>query len=674
MPLFSAVILLLSSAALQPQPLKLTVDPAAALQPGTFASPEAALAAAQSAPPGTPAIDIELHPGSYEVRKSLRIGKLSAPLRIHATGAGVRLLGGAVVRTQPHAVAGDDPLRARLPREAIDHVVWIDLAQATAAGPALAGPQRHGMNLPAAAGSELFMNGHPMTIARWPNQGFAPIEAVVDRGTSKEWPSDEPPRGGTFRVTDRDRLARWAQAKDLWLDGYWGNDWADDHMPAGKIDAEAGTIALGAAHTYGLAKTARFAVTNLPEELDAPGEYWIDVPQARAYVWPPSGDTAPSPEFVVSLLDAPIITLDGAANVELSGLTIEAGRSLAIRAAAVDNIHIRHCTFRNTGTGAVEIDGKNSELDACTFEDIGAASLSLTGGDRATLTHANNAVHDCTFRRCGRTHPTYQPAIRLDGVGQIIANNRIEDLPHAAIIFAGNEHTIELNEISRVFLQTGDSGAIYCGRDWTLHGTVIRHNLFHDLGGSDARYQNAVYLDDMASGITVEGNIFLRCNWGMLIGGGRDVTIRNNVFASCKKGLSFDKRGVGWMAKQIADPAKSTLHQRLRAVPIDAEPWATRYPTLRSYLTDRFGRPVNGLVVGNVFLATPLGTIADRECVRVENNTELKDPLPPDSAAALLDPNRRRALPDLVPTDAPEGFVPIPVSQIGPRSAKSSQP
>ncbi len=71
-----------------------------------------------------------------------------------------------------------------------------------------------------------------------------------------------------------------------------------------------------------------------------------------------------------------------------------------------------------------------------------------------------------------------------------------------------------------MLLETGDCGAIYCGRDWTLHGTVIRGNLIHDIKGTDARYQNAVYLDDMASGITVEGNIFLRCNWGMLVGGG----------------------------------------------------------------------------------------------------------------------------------------------------------
>jgi hypothetical protein len=127
------------------------------------------------------------------------------------------------------------------------------------------------------------------------------------------------------------------------------------------------------------------------------------------------------------------------------------------------------------------------------------------------------------------------------------------------------------------------------------------------------------------------------------------------------------------MAKAIADPEKSTLHQRLRAVPIDREPWASRYPTLRGYLTDRFGRPANGVVAGNVFMATPLGTVADRECVRVEGNAEVKEGLSADMAAALVDPARRRGMGDLRPEGAPAGFDPIPVRLIGPRPERENQ-
>ncbi len=663
----------LSVLAATSEPTRVVVDPARPSAPGVFVSLSDAVLAAAVCPPDAPAFEITIAPGVIQVAESVHIGKLPVPLRIRADSRTARLVGGAVFHQAPRKLNPDDPTRGSLPAESIDHVRWVDLAGAWDKGGAwsgrtrIAGPVRHGMNLPAAAGSELFLDGNPLIRARWPNAGFATVEGVVDPGTSKDRSKpDESFRPGVFRFADRAHLERWAAALDVWLSGYWHWDWADDEMPAGKIDLEQGTIALGLPHTYGLSKGARFRVINLPEELDAAGEYWIDPAQARAYFWPPDG-TVESPELVVSLLPEPMLSIDGAADVEISGLAFEGCRGMAIRASSSSNIRIVSCTFRNTGTGAIELDGRDCTIQSCTFEDIGACAVSITGGDRATLTHANNAVRDCTFARPARTHRTYQPAIRLDGVGQIIANNSISDLPHCAIIFAGNEHAIELNDISRVLQETGDSGAIYCGRDWTLHGTVIRHNLFHDIVGTDARYQNAVYLDDMASGISVESNIFIKCHWGSLIGGGRDIRFTGNVLSSCGKGLSFDSRGTGWMAKNIADPEKSTLHQRLRAVPIDIEPWKSRYPTLAVYLTDRFGRPTNGLVARNIFLATPLGRIDDKECVKLESNVELKETLSADLVAQLLDPARRRALTSLTPEKAPDGFAPIPVQRIGSR-------
>ena len=77
-------------------------------------------------------------------------------------------------------------------------------------------------------------------------------------------------------------------------------------------------------------------------------------------------------------------------------------------------------------------------------------------------------------------------------------------------------------------------------------GTIIRGNYFHDIRGTDARFQNAVYLDDMASGILVEQNLFAECNWGILAGGGRDLMIRDNAFLACGKAISYDSRGTGW--------------------------------------------------------------------------------------------------------------------------------
>lgn len=680
-PVLTALAVLASITTAPPPPLLLIVDPAraAGADPRVVRTLADAVQLVGDAPPGTPSFDIRIAPGLHEVSSSIGIGKLPAPLRIHGAGPASRLIGGAAVHRPLLRLDPANPILTRLPPESGSRVRSIDLRSPWEAGGAwvgragIGGPMRHGMNLPAAAGSELFLDGTPLIPARWPNAGFAIVESVVDPGSSKDRTKPgQPLRPGVFRFADLAHLARWGAADGVWLSGYWHWDWADDDMPAGKIDPEEGTIALGLPHTYGLGKGARFRVTNIPEELDAPGEYWIDARDTLAYLIPPAG-CPETPELIVSLLAEPIIALDGASDVLIADLQLEAGRGLAISATNVDALRVERCAFRNTGTGAVELTGRASAVRDCTFENIGATGVLVAGGDRATLTHAGNEVRGCAFRACARTHRTYQPAVRIEGVGQTVAGNRMEDLPHCAVIFAGNEHVIELNDVSRVLLETGDSGAIYCGRDWTLHGTVVRHNLFHDIQGTDARYQNAVYLDDMASGIAVEGNVFVRCHWGMLVGGGRDIRIAGNVFDSCAKGLSFDARGAGWMAKDIADPARSTIRRRLLAVPIDREPWSTRYPTLATYLTDRFGRPANGLVEGNVFLATPLGRIDDRECVRLEANVESPTPLDPALVARLLDPARRAGLGDLVPGNAPPGFNPIPVSRIGPRMPSADE-
>ena len=623
--------------------------------------------------------EIELAPGLHEVRRIVRLDQDLPPVRLSAQGSGVRLVGGPVIADPAWGEVTDPDFAARLPPEARAHVRALRLAPDTLAGWAggLSGPVHRGMGHGVeAVRTELFIGGRALTPARWPNEGFARVAGVTDPGSTPRNARDdipeaervqEAPRGGTFVVGDRDRAARWegalAAGADLWVEGYWWWDWADEQIPVAAIDGAAGAVTLALPHTYGLRDTARFYITNLPEELDAPGEYWIDPGAGVVYAWLPEG--AEHAEVALSLLDGPMLTLVGAREVTIDGIAFEFGRGGGVAASGVEGILIRGCEFRNLGTQAVRLNGTNSAIRRCLFEDVGGGGVALSGGDRATLTHADNAIEDCVFRRCGRVLRTYNPAIGLSGVGQRVAHNEIADLPHIAIMFGGNEHVIEANNIHHVVQETGDAGAIYCGRDWTIHGTVIRANVFHDIAGSDARYQNAVYLDDMASGITVEGNLFIRCNWGMLVGGGRDITIRDNAFVSCARAMHFDARGVGWMAKYIADPATSTLHQNLAAVPIDQEPWKSRYPTLGAYLTDRFGRPVGGLVEGNVLIDTALGNIDDPECVRVEGNVTLApDGLRTTADALIAGIGDGETVFDA--GDGLPGFPPIAVGSAGP--------
>ena len=606
------------------------------------------------ADPGGPG-NIELLDGAFVRTGPFELdGRDSGLVLRAAPGAAPRLVGGLVLTNPSLHALEDGALAARLPTDAARAAVRVvDLP----ADFEPAGPVRRGMGSPVVAiGTEVFVDGHALTRARWPNAGFAKLEAVLDTGSIPRNRADDiapelretgPERGGVFRpagVTP-ERLARWASAEEPWAFGYWFHDWADEQLLIAAVDPAAGTIRLGAPHRYGLKAGTTFYVTNLLEELDAPGEFYFDRKGHRLLFWPPEGrptsQSEPSDssgpaselasegssssaiaEILISTLEEPLIHARDMHGFAVQGLRFEGTRGAAFVAEDCRDVTVRDCRITNTGTDGIRLRGFDNAVLDCQLDGIGATGVNLNGGDRTTLTPAHNRLQNSRIHHFGRVYRTYQPAAQLGGVGQIVTGNEFAHAPHSAIIFGGNEHLIEGNEIFDVLRETGDSGAIYCGRDWTMHGTRIVGNFLHHLGGTEGRWQNAIYLDDMASGIEVADNLIWRCHWGMLVGGGRDLDIHGNTFVECELGIRFDARGVGWMANHIADPRTSTLHQRLAAMPIAKEPWASRYPSLSSYLTDRFGRPAGSRVTDNTFFATPSGRIDDRESVAVTGGFE----------------------------------------------------
>lgn len=307
----------------------------------------------------------------------------------------------------------------------------------------------------------------------------------------------------------------------------------------------------------------------------------------------------------ITRLQSPLITIDHTSNVAIEGLAFEQSRGRALEFRGSHDVAISRCTFRNQGLNAVTATRcLRLAFDDCRVEDTGEGGFFLDCGDRATLTPSQVVVRNCLFRRFMRRARTYRPAIRLDGVGITVKNCDFRDAPHAAILFGGNDHVIERNRFVDLLSQTGDGGAVYGGRDWTARGTMIRENLFARIRGM-RKWENAVYLDDQLSGITVERNVFVECHWAMLIGGGRENTVRNNLLLGCGLGFSTDARGLGWAPSTLG-----ILKERLAAVPAVQEPWRSRYPDLAGILDDQPMAPMRNVLEGNVLVRS--GSVTDR--------------------------------------------------------------
>lgn len=545
------------------------------------------------------------HLGQTFVLTAEDSGGFSAPIVWKSyPGERARLVGGReVTGFQP---VSDSSVSARLTPAARFHVVEVNLfAQGLRR---LGVRQRSGMGLPLVpAPSELFFRGQPMTVARYPNHGWLPIVDVPQSGPrllhegAAHTPKDGLPRGrhyGRF-VYPGNRPARWHDHRGVWMHGFWSWDWADAHLPVAAIDTVRHEIYPAEPHYhYGYTKEQRFYFLNILEELDSPGEYYLDVETGMLYFWPP--EPIRPGDVYLSLLADDIIRLSSTSFVFLEGLTLECSRGSAVRIQGGHDNRVAGCTIRNVGNMGVIIEGgsRNGVL-SCDIYDTGGGGIELSGGDRLSLTPGRNyARNNHLFRFC-RIDLAARPAVTVAGVGNVVAHNAIHDGPHEAIRFSGNEHLFEYNEIYDVVKQTGDAGAIHTGRDYTWRGNVIRYNYFHDLHGPGLFGAMGVYLDDFMSGTTVFGNLFYRAGRAVFLGGGRDNLVENNFFIECQASVHLDARGLTW-ARDYFDGRYTVLTDRMRAVNYDRPPYSTRYPELLRYYADNPAVPRGNKVLGNV--------------------------------------------------------------------------
>lgn len=546
-------------------------------------------AARQSARPVT----IVVQAGVYNRQRALELGPADSNVEWRAEGA-VSVSGGVVLPAGCFTAASN----ARLKPEARGKVVVCDVGKLGVARLGALTPRGFGRPR-TPAHSEVFWNGKRMTLARWPNDRFARIAAPADPAPVDD---DHGRRHGRLEYGFRtgEQPGAWASVEDVWVHGYWSWDWANSYEAVESFDRATGVVRTRAPHgQYGFRTGQRFFFLNVLEELDSPGEYYVDRKAGQVYVWPPAEVRGAS--ISMSVLDEPLVKVAGARNLTLAGFSFETARGNAIEIAGGSNVRVENCLIRNTGNVAVTVEGGDHHaVSGCEVAQTGDGGIFLSGGDRRTLTAAGHEATDNHIHHIAEWTRTYQPGIRLEGVSLRAAHNLIHDGPHNAILMTGNDHMIEFNEIHRVCLETGDVGAFYLGRDWTERGVVVRHNYFHDTGGVGMGSMG-IYLDDCASGVTVVGNIFERVPRAVFIGGGRDHLVDGNIFIDCDPAIHVDARGLDTRTVW-RDMVQKTMRERLFAMNYLEAPYARRYPgliNLKPYYDSGEGIPPEGNIVVN---------------------------------------------------------------------------
>jgi Right handed beta helix region len=515
----------------------------------------------------------------------------------------VRFTGGISINPSQALPVAGSAKGEKFPVDARSHILMVNLKRLGITDYGNLTQFGFGHSLSASA-MELFINGKGSHLSRWPNDSIVPVVNVLDKG-SVAAEGDKGTRGGRFTYSGN-HPSSWKNQEGIWIFGYFNYGWADDAIQLASIDTIEKVLATVQPHNYGFSSGKKWNgwyAYNIPEELDEPGEYYIDRTEGILYFYNPGK----MEHLEVSVLKDPFITMNETSDITVNGIEFESARGAGIEIKSSSNCILKKCSFRNLGLYAVNIsdnkDGavgtKNGLVD-CSISQTGAGGVQLFGGDRRTLTAAGNFVENCSIHDFNRIVKTYCAGVQISGVANRISHCEIFDSPHVAILLSGNDHLIEYNDIHHVCQSTDDVGALYYGRNPSERGIQVRTNYFHEIGLNHYN-TSAIYHDDGACGMSVFGNILYKAgSMPSLIGGGSDNSYINNIFIDCPIGIHIDDRLLNWARDMVAKG--DVFDKDLTDINYSKPPYSIRYPELAGYWEENPDVPKRNLIDKNVFV------------------------------------------------------------------------
>ncbi|MGQ9503672.1 MAG: LamG-like jellyroll fold domain-containing protein [Thermogutta sp.] len=528
-------------------------------------------------PPG--GVTVWVHGGVYPVARTLELteedsGTAESPIVYRAVENETPIFSGGVTLSGFQPVRDANVLN-RLPKEVRGKVVQVDLRANHVEDFGSLGPRGFGRaGYPTHPWVDVYFNDQPGTLARWPNEGFLNIKGLTTgAGDAKR---NQP---GTWLVEGRPLT--WDSNNEIWMYGYWRYLWAGTMIRVATIDRTSGRVTTAAGSNYGFAEGMPYYFFNVLEELDQPGEWYLDRNTGILYCYPP-GDISQL-QVTISVLSAPFIRMKNISFVRLVKLTFASGRAEGVVIDGGSDVALLGCRILRLGTnGVVILGGTKHMVMGCDIGSVGAGGVRLAGGDEKALTPSGHVVENCHIWDFTRVDRNYAPAVHVDGVGSIIRHNLFHDSPHHGMRLEGFQHLVELNEVHSVVYESDDQSGIDMFGNPASRGNILRWNFWHHIGsGHNVAGQAGIRLDDMISGVTVYGNVFYRSAGGQFGGlqihGGKDNWADNNLFIACKASVSFSP----WSQTRWLESVRTWLENaRRRGLDVSQPPLSERYPEL----------------------------------------------------------------------------------------------
>lgn len=436
---------------------------------------------------------------------------------------------------------------------------------------------------------ELFVNGKRAIRARYPNAHLENpfLYSVANTKNEVQIPEGKIKKSwGAEPDAQINLVPRWR----------FFNQWND----VTAVDIENSVIKVGPREQHGeIDKGSWFWIEGVKEELDMPGEWYLNHEEGKLYYKPLQGTSPNDSEIIFPYLNR-IFYLKGdiekgiaVKNIQFQGFdfrhtTFTLGQiearvhtDCAVMFENTQYCSMTDCHFENIGGYALwlHLDSRNNVFDNNTVKNSGGGGVLMTGarlsymddtkiytpGEKASKVFPIlNRITRNTVEHCGKiryygggVHIDSRPASMAMEAGNYIAHNHFSDLSRNGIFLFRNQggNVVEFNEIHDCMQTTIDGAAIHFATMNRLAApNYIMNNYLYDiwgyeqLPGSKPRrtLANGVFLDWATSHTTVANNVIYNAGDREIkpIMGNWNLVIENNL-ASKTKILPFIPQEIG---------------------------------------------------------------------------------------------------------------------------------
>jgi len=355
-------------------------------------------------------------------------------------------------------------------------------------------------------GNGLIVNEKYEDRAKYPNGGYDIIAGKFGNDNNQLVHSIKDP-------------SRWETADSAWAIVLTSYGYMTENNEVASFDTENKIIKLKTNFSYPIAEGWFWSLQNLIEELDIPGEWYVDKNTKKLYYYPRT--ELGNSEILFMNTSEPVVSMNNVKNITFKNMTFEGSAYSGVGAIECNSVIVDGCVLRNMGYAGALFDhkgkkepGGNAVINSHIY-DIGFSGVVFQNGDQKELTASGDYVENCHIERFSQIYQNDSGGVFTNGtVGVRISNCNIHNDNSAAIYMGGNDDLIEYNELYNIVKDTDDYGVLYgAAQGFIRQGVEVRYNYLHDNYQDLGRGINIIYgfYSDAArnNSAKVHNNVFL---------------------------------------------------------------------------------------------------------------------------------------------------------------------